>query len=47
MDGTTRSQLGKLRLSDLVREGDEARRAALRRRHPRRPAGRGEPTSER
>jgi hypothetical protein len=47
MDGTTRSQLGKLRLSDLMREGVEARRATSRRRHPRRPTGRGEPTTER
>ena len=47
MDGTTRGELSRLRVSDLLREGSQARRAASRRRHPRRPAGRGEPTAER
>jgi hypothetical protein len=47
MDGTTRSQLGKLRLRDLMREGLEARRATTRLRHTRRPEGRAEPAAER
>ena len=42
-----RSELGRLRLVDLLNEGEQARRATARRRHPRRPAGRGEPTAER
>lgn len=47
MDGTTRSHLGKLRLSDLLREAQLERRASTRRAHPRRPSGRGEPVAER
>jgi hypothetical protein len=47
MDGTTRSYLGKLRLSDLIAEAHLERRATRRRAHPRRPSGRGEPTAER
>lgn len=47
MDGTTRSELGKLRLFDLMREAHHERRATARRAHPRRPSGRGEPTAER
>jgi hypothetical protein len=47
MDGTTRSELGKLRLSDLMREAHLERRATSRRDHPRRPNGRGEATAER
>ena len=46
MDGTTRSDLGKLRLRDLMREGSTARRASGRRRYPRRPFKR-ETTTER
>ncbi len=45
MDGTTRSHLGKLRLSDLMREAHLERRATLRRAHTRRPVGRGDATS--
>jgi hypothetical protein len=47
MDGTTRSELGKLRLSDLMRAANHERRATSRRAHPRRPSGRGEATAER
>ena len=47
MDGTTRSHLGKLRLSDLIREANLERRATNRRGHPRQPSGRGEPIAER
>jgi hypothetical protein len=47
MDGTTRSELGRLRLRDLMRQAHMERRASERRSHPRRPSGRGEPTAER